>query len=271
VLRRGEAAGVSIEGFTRHNRRAWDEIADSRRARFPSAAFFAAGGTTLRPVELDAAGDVAGKRLLHLQCAGGHDTLSWAVAGAAATGVDISPVAIDGARALAAAAGIAARFLAADVYALPAPLQAGAFDVVYTGGGALCWLPDLARWAQVVARATRAGGRLVVFEMHPQNQVFRLVDRRWAVVADYFGRGAPVVAAGGCGAGAGGATYRFHWPLGDLITSVADAGFRVERLEEFPNDIPDEAADVFGEVGVAALRRVPGSFLLTACKEFAAP
>jgi SAM-dependent methyltransferase len=258
---------MPIERFTDHNRRAWDEIAHPRRARFPPAGFFASGGSTLRPFELAAAGDVVGKRLLHLQCAGGHDTLSWAGAGAEVTGVDISPVAIGGARELAAVAGITASFLAADVYALPTELQAGDFDVVYTGGGAICWLPDLRRWAQIVARAAREGGRLVVFEMHPQNQVFRLVDGRWAVVADYFGRGVPVVAPGGCGAGSGGETFQFHWPLGDLVTSVADAGFRVERLEEFPNDIPDEAVTVFGEAGVAALRQVPGSFLLAARKE----
>lgn len=263
---------MSLERFTRHNRRAWDEIAHPRRARFPPAGFFASGGSALRPFELDAAGNVAGKRLLHLQCAGGHDTLSWAVAGADVTGVDISPVAIDGAREMAAAAGLSARFLAADVYELPAELQAEDFDVVYTGGGAICWLPDLQRWARIVARATREGGRLVVFEIHPQNQVFRLVDGRWMLVADYFGRGEPVVSSGGlghlaCGAESGGTIFEFHWPLGDLVTSVADAGFRVDRLEEFPNDIPDEAVDVFGEEGVAWLRQVPGSFLLAARKE----
>lgn len=108
--------------------------------------------------------------------------------------------------------------------------------------------------------------------MHPQNQVFRLVDGRWVLSADYFGRGEPVVSSGGlgpiaCGAASSETTFEFRWPLGDLVTSVADAGFRVERLEEFPNDIPDEAVGVFGEEGVAWLRQVPGSFLLAARKE----
>ena len=85
---------MSVERFTDQNRHAWDEIAEHRRARFPPAEFFGTGSSTLRPFALEAAGDVAGKRLLHLQCAGGHDTLSWAVAAADVTGVDISPVAI---------------------------------------------------------------------------------------------------------------------------------------------------------------------------------
>lgn len=265
---------MSIERFTDQNRRAWNEIAHPRRTRFPSAEFFAAGGSSLRPFELEAADDIAGKRLLHLQCAGGHDSLSWAVAGAAVTGVDISPVAIDGARELAAAAGLSAEFLAADIYALPPELQAGDFDVIYTGGGALCWLPDLWRWAQTVARATREGGRLIVYEIHPQNEVFRLMDGRWVVAADYFGRGAPVVGSGGlgnlaCGAESSETIFEFHWPLGDIVTSVAGAGFRVERLEEFPHELPDEAVDDLGEEGTTQLRRVPGSFLLLARKEHA--
>jgi SAM-dependent methyltransferase len=263
---------LPIERFTRQNRRAWDEISHPRRERFPSAEFFASGRSTLRPFELAAAGDVAGKRLLHLQCAGGHDTLSWAVAGAVVTGVNISPVAIQGARQMAAVAGLPARFLEADVYELPDELQAGDFDVVYTGGGAICWLPDLQRWAQTVERAAREGSRLIVFEMHPHNQVFRLVDGRWVLVADYFGRGGPVISSGGLGSLACGAESReticeFHWPLGDLVMSLAGAGFRVEWLEEFPNDVADEVVEEFEEEGMAWLRQLPGSFLLVARKE----
>ncbi|MDP9379735.1 MAG: hypothetical protein M3Q29_06215 [Chloroflexota bacterium] len=61
--------------------------------------------------------------------------------------------------------------------------------------------------------------------------------------------------------------FVFRWPLGDVVTAVADAGFRVERLEEFPNEIGDEAIGVLGEEAVVSLRRVPGSFLLVASKE----
>ena len=94
---------------------------------------------------------MAGKRLLHLQCHFGLDTLSWARLGATVTGVDFSGRAIALARRLAAECGLPATFVESDLYELPARLELPArsrrFDVVFTSWGVLCWLPDLARWA----------------------------------------------------------------------------------------------------------------------------
>src|SRR5215469_13273420 len=142
-----------IARYTESNRRTWDEIAQIRHTKQPGAEYFASGNLTLDPRELQAMGEIRGLRLLHLQCATGEDTLSWSVAGAEATGVDISEEQIELARQKAAAAGLSTRFLAANVYALPPELQAGTFEYVYTGGGVLVWLPDLTRWAHVVAAA----------------------------------------------------------------------------------------------------------------------
>src|SRR5437764_6701745 len=125
--------------FIEHNRRAWNEIAAVRIHSQQPASFFAAGGSTLDPRELAAAGDVTGKTLLHLQCATGEDTLSWAVAGARATGVDLSEVQITLAQQKARDAGLDVRFLASDIYTLPAEFQQGTFDIVSTGRGALVW------------------------------------------------------------------------------------------------------------------------------------
>ena len=105
--------------YTAANRDAWDAIADLRQEIWPSADFFARGGSLLPEHELTAAGDVRGLRLCHLQCGSGEETLSWANAGAEVTGVDISPRQIDMANRKAEAAGIAAEFLAADVSSRP--------------------------------------------------------------------------------------------------------------------------------------------------------
>ena len=129
--------------YTAANRDAWDAIAERRHDIWPAADFFARGGSLLREHEIEAAGDVRGLRLCHLQCGSGEETLSWANAGATVTGVDISPRQIDLATRKAEAAGIPAEFLAADVSSRPEQLAAASFDIVYTGGGALGWLPDL--------------------------------------------------------------------------------------------------------------------------------
>jgi len=121
-------------------------------------------------------GDVAGLDLVHLQCHIGHDTLSLARLGARMTGLDFSLPALEVARQLAADCGAAIDFVHADVHDAVPALGTGRFDLVYTGLGALCWLPDVRCWAEVVAALLRPGGRLFIREGHPV--LFALSDPR---------------------------------------------------------------------------------------------
>ena len=134
------------------NRMYWDERVDVNLKSWDVAGFLAEPGRLSRIVEADrhAVGDVRGKSLVHLQCHFGLDTLAWARLGAAATGVDFSPRGIAVARDLADRAGLRARFVEADLYQAPA-IIGEAFDVVYTSGGVLCWLPDIRGWAKVIS------------------------------------------------------------------------------------------------------------------------
>jgi len=251
--------------YTAQNRRAWNEIAELRHQKWPDAQFFAAGGSLLEDCVLQAAGDVRGLALLHLQCATGEDTLSWAVAGARATGADISDAQIALAQRKAAAAGLDVRFVAADVYALPAELQSATFDMVFTGGGALVWLPDIERWAGVVAAALRPGGRLLLHDQHPLASCLWIEDGKLVLEEDYFARGQPFYNTGwrhfAGGEQAQETKAEFQWPLGDIVTALARAGMRIERLEEFPAKRGWRFGDQADQV-----RRLPGSFLLMASK-----
>ncbi len=113
-------------------------------------------------------GDLTGLDVVHLQCHIGTDTLSLARLGAAhVTGVDLSPKSLEQARAVSRRAGIAMELVESDVYAAPAALGGRTFDLVYTGIGALCWLPSVTRWAEVVDALLRPGGRLFIREGHP--------------------------------------------------------------------------------------------------------
>jgi SAM-dependent methyltransferase len=256
----------SIVKYTEQNRRAWDEIAAVRhQASFPPATFFAQGGSLLAEVVIQAAGDVKGKQLLHLQCSTGAETLSWAVAGANATGVDISPAQIEIARSLAAEAGLTVRFVAADVYHLPPELLKGEFDLVHTGGGSLVWLPELTRWAKTVAAALRPGGRLILFETHPLAGCLEATEAGLKIVDDYFRRGQAVMDTGWChfegGEAAQEGKYEFNWPLGDVITALVQAGLTVERLQEYPSNERWRFGDQLEQVA-----RLPGEYLLVARK-----
>ena len=115
-------------------------------------------------------GDVAGRELVHLQCHFGLDTLSWARLGAQVTGLDFSQPAIAAACALATDLDLDATFVVSDVYDASAALGS-TYDIVYTGIGALCWLPDIPRWAGVVRDLLRPGGVLYLVETHPMSDV----------------------------------------------------------------------------------------------------
>jgi len=219
----------------------------------------------LEPV-VQALPDVGGRSQLHLQCASGEESLSWAVLGAQVTAVDISDGLITIAQRKAADAGLAVRFIAADVGALPADLRSGMFDITYTGGGVLVWIPDIAEWARIVASTLRPAGKLVLYDAHPATECLEGSDSGIIVAGDYFARGDHPETSTGWrhfpgGEDATSTKVEFLWPLGDIVTSLIDAGLVIERLSEFPG----AAAWRFGSQQRQA-KRLPGAFLLIARK-----
>src|SRR5260370_30250512 len=138
--------------FLAANRRNWDaRVPIHRRDRtgFYAVERFLAGEKRLHAIERGELGDVAGKRLIHLQCQFGLDTLILARHGAIVTGVDFSPAAIEEARLLAAKTGFAAEFVCANLYDARSAV-AGEFDIAYVTWGTMCWPPDLVSWAQTI-------------------------------------------------------------------------------------------------------------------------
>lgn len=149
------------------NKKVWDALTGPHLlSEFYDVEGFKAGNDWLRPLEIEEMGDVHGKTLLHLQCHFGQDTLSWGRRGAIVTGVDFSDEAIDYARKLSKETGIKADFICSDIYALPEILDQQ-FDIVFTSYGVLTWLPDLKRWAEVVAHFLKPGGFFYIVEIHP--------------------------------------------------------------------------------------------------------
>ncbi len=127
---------------------------------------------------------MAGRTLVHLQCHFGLDTLSWARHGARVTGLDFSAPAVEAARELAGELGVEADFVCADVYDAPEALGGRRFDIAYVNVGAINWLPDIGRWAEVVRGVLAPGGVLYMKEVHPFSWVFG--ERDLTVESDYF-------------------------------------------------------------------------------------
>jgi SAM-dependent methyltransferase len=183
-------------------------------------------------------GDVAGLEGVHLQCHIGTDTISLARLGARMTGLDFSPASLAEARALAADTGADVEFVESDVYAAPDVLGAGRFDLVFTGVGALCWLPDIGRWGGVVADLLRPGGRLFMREGHPM--LWTLAERPdlLAVEYPYFETAEPLVweepgtYVATDAQFAQTVTHEWNHGLGEIVTALLDARMELTGLVE---------------------------------------
>lgn len=197
-----------------------------------------AGGSTLRSIERDELGEVMGKTLLHLQCNMGADTLSCARLGAIVTGVDFSHAAISVARRLAEEVGLPARFIAADIYHLPDALDER-FDLVASTYGTIGFLPDLVRWAEVVARSVVDGGRFLLVDIHPLSLVLQQPiqpdpDGNLVVARPYFTDGAPDEESVKADERVA-PLYTWRHSLGDVVTALAQAGLNITTLREYPH------------------------------------
>ncbi len=228
------------------NRRAWDEI-HRRRAQAMQ------GQLGLPQVVRSALGDLAGRRVLHLQCATGESTAELAELGAFVTGVDISGEALDVAR----ERWPDIAWVQVDVEDLPSELKRGRFDLVYTADGVLVWLPDLDAWANGIATALRSGGDFLLHEEHP---VAMCVDESLRWREDYFNEELQVYRGWShfklTGPPATEEKVERFWRLGQVVTALAGAGLVVRQLEEYP------ATSSWRRLP----SRVPGSYILSARK-----
>lgn len=230
--------------------------------------------------DLPLLGDIAGLSGVHLQCHIGTDTISLARLGAKMTGLDFSAPAVAAATELAATVGADVTFVESDLYAAPEVLGEARFDLVYTGVGALTWLPDMRRWAQVVAALLRPGGRLFIRDGHPV--LWSLEDGRGddllVVTYPYFETPEPLILndQGTYVATEAviehGVTHSWNHGLGDIVTGLLDAGLTLTALTEH-DSVPWEALpglmtrDAAGEWRLTEKpARVPCSFTIQAVK-----
>jgi SAM-dependent methyltransferase len=201
-----------------------------------------AGTSRLDPIATRILGSAGGKRVLHLQCHFGMDTLKIEQQGASVVGLDFSPPAIDAARSLAVELGAAARFVEANVYdALTALPEPGGFDRVFVSWGALCWLPDIFSWARIVAAFLAPGGYLALAEAHPAAYVLddatATADGMPGWYMPYFSR-EPLIEDRGVDYAdptaklTNARTVEFLHPLCDVMTALIDAGLRIEVFQE---------------------------------------
>jgi SAM-dependent methyltransferase len=273
-----------VERYYEVNRANWDERAPAHAASpYYSFERFVEDQSYLSDVvrfDLPRLGDVNGLRGVHLQCHIGTDTLSLARLGAQMTGLDISSASLAQARELSRRAGPEVEFVEAELYDAVSVLGAGAFDLVFTGIGALCWLPSISRWAQVVADLLAPGGRLFIREGHPVlwSVEYERPDQLLVLAYPYFEQAEPQVwnepgtYVETDAEFEHNTTHEWNHGLGEIVTAVLDAGMEPTMLVEH-DSVPWEplagqmVKDDQGEWRLAERRdRLPLSYTLQAVK-----
>jgi SAM-dependent methyltransferase len=256
------------------NRLAWDEAAERYERWLAEAVdLIGSGGTNLFPAEIEIIGDLHGgcHRAIHLQCAGGRDTLSlWNLGAAETVGLDFSPRMLDIARRLGEAVGAPATWIEADVLDAPHQLD-GTGDLVYTGRGSLLWIHDLDAWAGVIRRLLSLTGRFVLFEGHPVEWLFDVDEDGSWIVTDYDYFGGPEASKGWAPEYIDRLSipdddqhWKFAraWTLGEVVTALLGSGLRVEEVAEHPVDWWGGHADVRDD----ERGRIPLSFSVVATR-----
>ncbi|EPJ52920.1 MAG: methyltransferase [Osedax symbiont Rs2] len=216
--------------YIKTNKKSWDKRTEIHiSSKFYDVEGFLNGKNALQEIELNELGDVSGKSLLHLQCHFGLDTLSWARLGANVTGVDLSSTAIAKAKSLSAQAGLNSHFICSDVYSFGERSQEK-YDIVFVSYGALCWLPDIDKWANVVANSLKPGGTFYIAEFHPFYDILSGYS--------YFHNLEPDIEEEGTytenDTGEKSTLITWAHPLSEVLNALIAAGIQITRLNEYP-------------------------------------
>jgi SAM-dependent methyltransferase len=250
--------------YLEKNRDSWNQRTSWHvESAFYDMAGFLAGNTSLKPIELALLGDVQNKTILHLQCHFGQDTISLARMGGVVTGNDLSDAAIAKARELAAQTKAAAEFVCGDLYGLPERLseKAQTYDLVFASYGTIGWLPDLDRWARIIAFFLKPGGRLVFVEFHPFIWMF---DRDLSRIEySYFNDETILETMHGTYAAPESPitheTVSWNHPLAEVLGALLRHGLTIEDFQEYDYSPYDCLAGlVENETGKFRFSKAPG-------------
>ncbi len=235
--------------YMKANEEAWNEVTPIHKShRKGEVDFFRSGGITLDKIELKHLGDIKGKKIAHLCCNCGQDTLSLSNMGGECTGFDLSEKALEEARTLASDSGISAEFVHSNVLDIPHEFDSK-FDLVYISRGALVWIPDHKLLMKNISRILKKGGIAFIHDQHPFVHLFD--DDGLVITHDYFNtepeefKGLDYI---------GNSTYealpnyQYMVRLSDLITGLAENGMKISKFiehdrtffKQFENLVEDE-------------------------------
>lgn len=260
--------GYSVDTLAIHKETGafWDSIADwyGERDEAEATKYLLSGGNYLYENERKILGDLTPwcQRAIHLQCSHGNDALSLLHQGATeVVGVDISERLLAVARRKTQALNAPATWYCSDILQTPVILN-GTADLVYTGKGALCWMTNLAAWAEVVARLLVPGGRLFIYESHPLDWVWDMDATDYVLDQEHGNYFSEKFRTSLFSSVTEATPHYRQWTLGQVINNIIEAGLVIERLDEYPEPFWAQ----FPHMSDETLHRLPHTFALLAHK-----
>ncbi len=225
----------NLTDYININKQTWNNKTDVHIASdFYDVESFLNGKSTLNNIELALLGDVKGKKILHLQCHFGQDTMTFSRMGAKTTGIDLSDKAIERAKEFSEKLGLDTEFICCDIYDAPKYLDEK-FDIVFTSYGTIGWLPDLKKWADVVSHFLIPNGKFVFAEFHP---VVWMFDNDFKDVFYSYFNVAPIIEdESGTYADRyseiSAQTITWNHPTSEVLNSLIQSGLEINSFNEY--------------------------------------
>jgi 2-polyprenyl-3-methyl-5-hydroxy-6-metoxy-1,4-benzoquinol methylase len=225
----------SDNNYININKNSWNNKTEIHiKSAFYNLDDFLKGKNSLNDIELKLLGNIEHKKILHLQCHFGQDSISLSRLGADVTGIDLSDKAIENAIQIAATTNTNTKFICCNIYDLPNFLDEQ-FDIVFTSYGTIGWLPDLDKWANIITKYLKPQGQFVFVEFHPV--VWMFDDNFEKIHYNYFNTGAIVETENGTYADKNAhitQTYvMWNHSISEVLNSLIKHGLTIQSFDEY--------------------------------------
>jgi len=221
--------------YIKINQQTWNNKTDVHiNSDFYDMKGFFEGKSTLNSIELELLGDISNKKILHLQCHFGQDTMTFSRMGAKATGIDLSDKGIDRAKEIATKLNLDTTFVCCDIYDTPKYIDEK-FDIVFTSYGTIGWFPDLDKWANVVSHFLKPDGKFIMADFHP---VVWMYDNDFKEVTYHYFNVEPIIEEeSGTYAEKDSELYAkticWNHPISEILNSLINSGLKINCFNEY--------------------------------------
>ncbi|SDC08533.1 Methyltransferase domain-containing protein [Pelagirhabdus alkalitolerans] len=235
------------------NKEAWGLLSEDHYKHFKKR--FEEDNYFFNPFVLKEIGNLSGKKVLHLQCNTGADSIVLAKMGAHVTGVDLVPDNIHFATQLAKDLEVEnVNFIVSDIMELMDNHE-GKYDIVFTSDGAIGWLPDLKKWGRTIRHFLKDDGFFYAHDGHPFYLSFdeeKINDGVIDIKYPYFKKDPDEDTRIGGYASESKEAKNYFWmyTIGDIINGLAQAGLCIEWFNEYDRCVPGVGGKVADEEGL---------------------